>query len=77
MDYRHYRYQTFGNIVAGVISPVLANVYLHEVLDTWFTRDVLPRMRGRAFLVRYADDFVLVFSHEEDARRVLEVLPKN
>jgi hypothetical protein len=55
---------------------VLANVYLHEVLDTWFEREVLPRLRGRAFLVRYADDFVMVFSHEEDARRVLEVLPK-
>ena len=69
-------YPEGGTPQGGVVSPVLANVYLHEVLDTWFTRDVLPRMRGRAFLVRYADDFVLVFSHEEDARRVLEVLPK-
>jgi hypothetical protein len=46
------------------------------VLDTWFERDVRPRLRGRAFLVRYADDFVMAFSCEEDARRVLEVLPK-
>ena len=69
-------YPQGGTPQGGVVSPVLANVYLHEVLDTWFTRDVLPHMRGQAFLVRFADDFVLVFSHEADARRVLEVLPK-
>jgi hypothetical protein len=39
-----------------VLSPLLANVYLHEVLDKWFEKDVLPRMRGQAFLIRYADD---------------------
>ncbi len=49
-------YPEGGTPQGGVVSPVLANVYLHEVLDTWFTREVLPRMRGRAFLVRYADD---------------------
>ena len=65
-----------GSPQGGVVSPVLANVYVHEVLDTWFEWAVRPRLRGRAFLVRYADDFVIVFSHEEDARRVLEVLPK-
>lgn len=65
-----------GTPQGGVISPILANVYLHEVLDTWFERDVQPRLRGEAFLVRYADDFVLVFSDGQDARRVLEVLPK-
>ena len=70
------RYPEEGTPQGGVISPLLANVYLHEVLDTWFEREVRPRMRGRAFLVRYADDFVLGFSHEEDARRVLAVLPK-
>jgi len=69
-------YPTEGTPQGGVISPLLANVYLHEVLDTWFERDVRPRMRGGAFLVRYADDFVMVFQREEDARRVLEVLPK-
>lgn len=69
-------YPEGGTPQGGVVSPILANIYLHEVLDTWFTREVLPRLRGRAFLVRYADDFVLVFSHEADARRVLEVLPK-
>jgi RNA-directed DNA polymerase len=59
-----------------VISPLLANVYLHYVLDVWFEWDVKPRLKGRAFLVRYADDFVMGFACEEDARRVLEVLPK-
>ncbi len=67
-----------GTPQGGVISPLLANVYLHEVLDTWFERDVRPRLKGkqRARLVRYADDAVLVFSWDDDARRVLEVLPK-
>ncbi len=70
------RYPKEGTPQGGVISPLLANVYLHEVLDTWFERDVRPHLRGRAFLVRYADDFILAFSIEADARRVLEVLPK-
>jgi RNA-directed DNA polymerase len=58
-----------------VISPLLANVYLHEALDVWFVNVVRPRLLGRAHLIRYADDAVLVFSHERDARRVLDVLP--
>jgi len=66
----------FGNIVGGVISPLLANIYLHYVLDVWFAEVVQPRLKGRAFLVRYADDFVMGFACEEDARRVLDVLPK-
>jgi group II intron reverse transcriptase/maturase len=65
-----------GTPQGGVISPLLANVYLHEVLDAWFERDVKPRLRGGAFTVRYADDAALVFSREDDARRVMEVLPK-
>lgn len=65
-----------GSPQGGVISPILANVYLHEVLDRWFHDVVLPRLRGPAFLVRYADDFVIVFSRETDARKVFDVLPK-
>jgi group II intron reverse transcriptase/maturase len=65
-----------GTPQGGVISPLLANVYLHEVLDTWFERDVRPRLQRAAFLVRYADDFLIGFSSEDDARRVLAVLPK-
>lgn len=60
----------------GVISPLLSNVYLHEVLDRWFVEQVQPRLKGRAHLTRFADDVVLVFESEEDARRVQEVLPK-
>jgi group II intron reverse transcriptase/maturase len=70
------RHPDTGTPQGGVISPLLANVYLHEALDVWWERDVRPRLRGRAALVRYADDFVMVFETEEDARRVAEVLPK-
>lgn len=65
-----------GTPQGGVVSPILANIYLDEVLDQWFERDVRPRLRGRGFLLRYADDFVLVFEQEGDARRVMDVLPK-
>jgi len=60
----------------GVISPILANLYLHHVLDQWFADVVKSRMRGRSMMVRFADDAVLVFSSESDARRVLKVLPQ-
>ncbi len=65
-----------GTPQGGVVSPLLANVYLHHVLDVWFEREVRPRLRGQVFLVRYADDVAIVFAREEDARRVMEVLPK-
>jgi len=65
-----------GTPQGGVISPILANVYLHEVLDEWFETEVKPRLQGRAFLVRYADDFAIAFEQETDARRVMDVLPK-
>ncbi len=65
-----------GTPQGGVISPLLANIYLHSVLDEWFAKDVKPRMAGRCFLIRYADDFVIGFERESDARRVMEVLPK-
>jgi len=65
-----------GTPQGGVISPLLSNLYLHEVLDKWFETTVKPCLRGQAFLVRFVDDFVLVFQLESDARRVLEVLPK-
>jgi RNA-directed DNA polymerase len=67
---------TTGTPQGGVISPLLSNIYLHEVLDTWFEAVVKPRLQGEAFLIRFADDFVLVFQRESDARRVLKVLPK-
>jgi RNA-directed DNA polymerase len=69
-------YPDQGSPQGGVISPLLANIYLHYVLDEWFEQEVKPRLRGQAFLIRYADDFVMGFTCEEDARRVLAVLPK-
>lgn len=65
-----------GTPQGGVISPLLANIFLHYVLDEWFDQEVRPRLKGHAFLIRYADDFVMGFACEGDARRVLEVLPK-
>ena len=55
---------------------MLANIYLHAVLDEWFVHEVTPRLHGAAHLVRYADDFVITFAREDDARRVFEALPK-
>lgn len=69
-------YPERGSPQGAVISPLASNLYLHEVLDTWFEREVKPRLRGRAFLIRFADDATLTFEREDDARRVLEVLPK-
>jgi group II intron reverse transcriptase/maturase len=67
-------YPESGTPQGGVISPLLANVYLHEVLDKWIDERVLPRLLGRVHLVRYADDFVLLFDREVDAQRVLAAL---
>ncbi len=69
-------YPQAGTPQGGVISPLLANIYLHEVLDEWFARQVAPRLAGRAVLVRYADDVVIICEREQDARRVVDVLPK-
>ena len=69
-------YPDEGTPQGGVISPLLANVYLHEVLDKWFARDVKPRLRGEAFLIRYADDFVICLARKDDALRVMDVLPR-
>lgn len=65
-----------GTPQGGVISPVLANIFLHHVLDQWFVDVVKPRMRGKCFLIRYADDFVIGFTDERDAHRIMDVLPK-
>ena len=60
----------------GVLSPLISNVFLHYVLDQWFEQEVRPRLKGEAFLIRYADDFVIGVAREDDARRIMEVLPK-
>jgi RNA-directed DNA polymerase len=69
-------YPDAGSPQGGVVSPILANVFLHYVLDEWFAEEVQPRLKGRAFLIRYADDFTIGFLREDDARRVMDVLPK-
>ena len=76
LEEEQLRYAREGTPQGGVISPLLSNIYLHEVLDLWFEREVKPRMKGKAFIVRYADDAVLGFENKEDALRVYEVLPK-
>lgn len=65
-----------GTPQGGVASPLLANVFLHYVLDEWFHREVVPRLRGRSSMVRFADDAVCVFESREDAQRVREVMEK-
>lgn len=65
-----------GTYQGSVISPVLANVYLHEVLDLWVKEEVKPRMKGEIKLYRYADDFIATFQYKEDAERFMQVLPK-
>jgi len=64
-----------GTPQGGVISPLLSNIYLHEVLDDWFLKTVKPRLKGKAFLVRYADDAVIGCERQEDAERIMKVLP--
>lgn len=71
------RHDTDSGVPQGsVLSPLLANVYLHYVLDQWFEHDVKPRLRGEAYIIRYADDFICAFELEQDARRFQEVLSK-
>ena len=75
VDGQHVRPGT-GTPQGGCISPLLANVYLHHVIDLWFVAEVQPRLGGRSGMVRYADDVVIVCEHERDARRVLAALTK-
>lgn len=58
------------------VSPLLANIYLHHILDQWFADEVKPRLKGEAYEIRFADDAILCFEHKEDAEKVLSVLPK-
>jgi group II intron reverse transcriptase/maturase len=69
-------YPEKGTPQGGVISPLLSNIYLHEVLDKWFEEQTKPRLESGAFMVRYADDFVMGFKSKKDAERVLKVLGK-
>jgi hypothetical protein len=76
LDGEAYSEPEVGTAQGSVLSPLLGNVYLHYVLDLWFETEVKPRLRGKATLIRYADDFLIGFEHEDDARRVMTVLDK-
>jgi len=65
-----------GSPQGGVVSPILANIYLHYVLDEWMVRDVQPRLSGGSFVQRFADDFVTGCTERTDAERIYAVLPK-
>ena len=58
----------------GIVSPILANVYLHRVLDIWFEGMVKPRIDGKAMLIRYTDDYVVMFQYRADAQRFFQVM---
>jgi RNA-directed DNA polymerase len=64
-------YPEAGTPQGGVISPMLSNIYLHEVLDGWFEREIKPQLHGKAELIRFADDFVVVCERREDAEALL------
>ena len=76
LDGEEFSRPEVGTAQGSVLSPMLGNIYLHYVLDLWFEREVKPRMRGRATLIRYCDDFIIAFEREDDARRAMEVLGK-
>ena len=72
----HITYPDRGTPQGSVISPILSNIFLHHVLDDWFVKEAKPRMKGRVFIIRFADDFIIGCEYEDDARRLLRVLPK-
>jgi group II intron reverse transcriptase/maturase len=76
MEEGQLTYPDEGTPQGGVISPLLSNIYLHEVLDRWWVEMVQPVLRGKSFLVRYADDFVMGFELKSDAERVYRVIFK-
>jgi RNA-directed DNA polymerase len=76
LDGEEYSEPDVGTTQGSVLSPLLGNIYLHHVLDAWLEREVKPRMKGRARLIRYADDFVICFELRDDAQRVMKVLPQ-
>ena len=76
MEEDRYYCTESGTPQGGVISPILSNIFLHNVLDDWFVKEVQPRMKGRSFLIRFADDYISGFEVESDARRALKAMVK-
>ena len=65
-----------GTPQGGLISPILANVYLHYVLDLWIEKFIKPRCKGEIYYIRYADDFIVIFQYENEAKCFLKALEK-
>jgi len=76
MESGNISYPGQGTPQGSVISPILSNIYLHYVLDEWFSEQIQPLLKGKSFIVRWADDFILGFTDKSDAERVMKVLPK-
>jgi group II intron reverse transcriptase/maturase len=74
MEAGNVAYPGQGTPQGGVISPLLSNIYLHEVLDKWFVETVKPLLKGKSFMVRYADDAIIGCEKKEDADRIMKVL---
>jgi RNA-directed DNA polymerase len=76
MENGQVSYPEEGSPQGASVSPLISNIFLHYVLDEWFTAQIQPMLKGESFIIRYADDYLLGFTSREDALRVMEVLPK-
>lgn len=76
MEEDRISYPDKGTPQGGVASPLLSNIFLHYVLDDWFVKTVVPRMKGKCFIIRWADDFIIGCESKADATRIMDVLPK-
>lgn len=72
-EIKYYRTEK-GTPQGGLISPILANVYLHYVLDLYFEKSIKPKLKGETYLIRYADDFIVMFQYEKEAKQVYQIL---
>src|SRR3989338_577 len=74
MEAKAFRKTEKGTPQGGNISPMLANVFLHYVVDEWFEKEIKPRMRGQGYVVRYCDDFVILVQYKDEAAMILKEL---
>lgn len=74
MEDGKYFESTKGTPQGGLILPILANIYLHYALDNWYEYKVKPKLKGKSYLIRYADDFVVLFQYEEEAKEFYKEL---
>lgn len=74
MKNRVISYPEEGTPQGGIVSPILSNIYLHEALDKWYMNEIRPKLKGRSFMIRYADDALLGFESQKEAEYVLNGL---